>query len=160
VLHLEVYRPHRIFTKRAQWLSTWGYVIAWSTVIFISSAQSDLRLPGSLPPFSDKVAHFLIYGLLGWLWSRAVKIRCPSWTTIAVVLSTVAFTGIYGLSDEWHQMYVPGRSAELSDALADVCGGTLGGMGFLVWLLFREENGARTSAGDPDQVPDPFDPAV
>lgn len=153
-------RPHSAVTKGTQWLLTWGYVVAWGAVIFTLSAQPDLKLPESLPSFSDKVAHFSVYGVLGWLWSRAVRINRPGWVTLTVLLSTFAFTGIYGLSDEWHQMYVHGRSAELLDALTDVCGGTLGGVGFLLWLRFREDIRTRTSGGVTELFRDPSDPAA
>ena len=48
-----------------------------------------------------------------------------------MLASTILFTGLYGVTDEWHQLYVPGRFADWHDALADLCGGTLGGMGYL-----------------------------
>ena len=154
------YQPDSIFTKTTQWLSTWGYVIAWAITIFTLSAQPDLNLPNSLPAFSDKVAHFSVYGILGWLWARAIRLRRPKWATVLVMLSTLAFTGIYGLSDEWHQLYVHGRSADLHDALADVYGGTFGGVMFHLWLWFREANGASASERDLERLPDPLDPAA
>ena len=160
VLRSEEYQPHSVLTNGTQWLLTWGYVIAWSAVIFMLSAQSNLPLPDSLPPSSDKVAHFWTYGVLGWLWSRAIRTRYPRWTTVAVVLSTLAFTGLYGLSDEWHQLYVPGRCADLYDALADVCGGTLGGVALLLWLWFREESRTPARERVPELFRDPFDPAA
>jgi len=153
-------QPDSIFARATQWCSTWGYVIAWGAVIFTLSAQPDLSVPISLPPSSDKVAHFLVYGVLGWLWVRAIRLRGPKWATMLVLLSTLAFTGLYGLSDEWHQMYVPGRSPDLHDALADVCGGTFGGVALLLWLRFREESRARVSERDLTRLPDPFDPTA
>ncbi|HEV8713412.1 MAG TPA: VanZ family protein, partial [Candidatus Binatia bacterium] len=81
-------------------------------------------------------------------------------TTVAVVLSTVAFTGLYGLSDEWHQVYVPGRCADLYDALADAYGGTLGGVALLLWLRGREEGKTRASETIPELFRDPLDPAA
>ena len=159
VLRVEERQP-RVLTNGTQWLTTWSYVIAWGAVIFILSAQANLQLPDSLPPSSDKVAHFWLYGVLGWLWARAVTARHPGWTTVAVVLSAVAFTGLYGLSDEWHQAYVPGRCADLYDALADVCGGTLGGVALLLWLWFREESRTPARERVPELFRDPFDPAA
>ncbi len=152
-------RPHSVVSEGTQWV-TWGYVVAWGAVIFTLSAQPDLQLPESLPSFSDKVAHFSVYGVLGWLWSRAVGINRPGWATLTVLLTTFAFTGLYGLSDEWHQLYVHGRFADLFDVLADVCGGTLGGAGFLLWLRFRKNVRARASRGVAEQIHDPFDPAA
>jgi VanZ family protein len=139
---------------------TWGYVVAWGAVIFTLSAQPDLQLPESLPSVSDKVAHFSVYGVLGWLWSRAVSINRPGGATLTVLLITFAFTGLYGLSDEWHQLYVHGRVADLLDALADVCGGTLGGAGFLLWLRFRKNVRSPASGGGAEPIRDPSDPAA
>jgi len=129
-------------------------------VIFTLSAQPDLQLPESLPSVSDKVAHFSVYGVLGWLWSRAVSINRPGGATLTVLLTTFAFTGLYGLSDEWHQLYVHGRVADLLDALADVGGGTLGGVGFLLWLRFGKNVKARASGGSAEPIRDPSDPAA
>lgn len=39
---------------------------------------------------------------------------------------------LYGLSDEFHQWFIPGRSATLGDVLADTLGGGSGGL-----LLFK-----------------------
>jgi VanZ family protein len=44
-------------------------------------------------------------------------------------------TALYGLSDEWHQSFVPARYAEAGDVLADLLGGLLGS-GF--YLLVRK----------------------
>jgi VanZ family protein len=158
VSRLEENRLHCIVTKGAQWLWTWGFVAAWCALIFSLSAQPDLKLPDSLPSFSDKIAHFSMYAVLGWLWSHAVRVNQLRWMALTVLLSTCAFTGIYGLSDEWHQLYVHGRSAELRDALADVCGGTFGGIGFFLWLRRRENGKARAEV--PEQLRDPLDPAA
>src|SRR5512144_2688665 len=110
----------------------WGPVVAYCSLIFLLSAQRDLSPPDF--PSSDKVAHFLEYGVLGVLWIRAAKASWPSWTFLLLLVSTLLFTGLYGVTDEWHQLYVPGRSSDWHDAVADVCGGTIGGMGYLLAL--------------------------
>jgi VanZ family protein len=79
---------------------------------------------------------------------------------LSVFLSTVVFTGAYGLSDEWHQMYVPGRSVSLLDALADVCGGTLGGASFRLWLWYWDNRRNRATTTLEEELRDPYDPAA
>jgi len=115
-----------------RWLSTWGSVVGYCVLIFVLSAQSNLQLPGTLLP-SDKLAHLLEYAGLGWLWVRAITGSRPEWTTVAGLFSAVLFAGIYGISDEWHQYYVPGRHADLRDLFADVIGAMLGGLGYFLW---------------------------
>lgn len=118
--------------SRRTWLSIWGSVIGYCLLIFVLSAQSDLQPPRVLP--SDKLAHLLEYAVLGWLWARAVKRSRSEWTTAAVLVSALLFAGMYGLSDEWHQYYVPGRHADLGDVFADAVGGMLGGISYCLWL--------------------------
>jgi VanZ family protein len=42
---------------------------------------------------------------------------------------------LYGLTDEFHQRFVPHRSAELGDWAADTLGAALGAL--LAWLVLR-----------------------
>ena len=57
----------------------------------------------------------------------------------AQVWFTVVLVTLYGLLDEFHQHYVPGRTVELYDALADAAGGLLGAwsMYYLVRILLN-----------------------
>jgi VanZ family protein len=142
------------------WLSTWGSVVGYCALIFVLSSQPDLSLPGAFPS-SDKLAHLLEYGVLGWLWARAMRVNRPGLKTLTVLLSALVFTGTYGLSDEWHQLYVPGRFADLRDVLADAFGGTCGGVSYLLWLQRKdgeEEKSHRREAGTIPN-PNPCDPA-
>src|SRR5919106_4329675 len=122
--------------RRPNPLSVWGSVAGYCIFIFFLSAQSDLSAPQAVP-FADKAAHLLLYAGLGWLWARAVHTSWPKWTAETILVSTFAFVTLYGLSDEWHQLSVLGRFAELEDVGADACGGLLGGIGYLFWLRFR-----------------------
>lgn len=98
-------------------LRAWGPAAGWAIVLFVLSALPHLGRAPSFP-FSDKVAHMILYAVLGatlaWGWSRSPR-PVPH---LMVLLAGV----LYGLSDEWHQMYVPGRVPDLADWLADVVG--------------------------------------
>jgi hypothetical protein len=96
--------------RHVLWL--WGPVVGYCTLIFLVSAQSDLSLPAFPSSDSDKVAHGLEYVVLGILWARAVKASWPHWTFLLVLASISLFTGLYGVIDEWHQLYVPGRFSD------------------------------------------------
>src|SRR5215470_2004859 len=112
----------------------WGPVVAYCGLIFLLSAQRDLSPPDF--PSSDKVAHFLEYSVLGILWARAAKTTWPHWTFPGLLVSTMLITGFYGMTDETHQLYVPGRFFDWHDAVADLCGGTIGGLLYILRIRF------------------------
>jgi len=87
-------------------------------VLYLASAQS--AVPRVAQGW-DKVIHAGAYGTLGFLSLRAFHggvRRLRLTPTILGVLLTVA----YGLVDEWHQTWVPGRHAGILDWVADLTG--------------------------------------
>ena len=100
-------------------------------IIFAASSIPNLRqLPGNI---SDKSGHSIGYALLAGLLLRALaggRLEGVTWKRMlaAIVLST-----LYGVSDEFHQLFVPGRSADPYDVLADGVGATIGTS--IGWLL-------------------------
>jgi VanZ family protein len=66
-----------------------------------------------------KVVHLLEYGLLAILWNRGLR-KVTAWSACAVGLASVAVTFGWGISDEIHQSFVPGRTARVEDALTNL----------------------------------------
>jgi VanZ family protein len=123
------------FQHARRFLSTWGPVGIYSLVIFAFSSRSDLAVPAFFPVM-DKFIHTAEYAVLGGLWVRAMSQSWRALPTSRVLVSAVLFVALHGISDEWHQAYVPGRSPEIADVLADTAGGVLGSLGFL-WFRHR-----------------------
>ena len=76
-------------------------------------------------PGADKVAHFGFYGVMGFLfvlWRREIG----KGAAVAVVWAAI-FAALLGGVDEFHQQWIPGRSMEFFDWVADFAGGTAGG---------------------------------
>jgi len=70
------------------------------------------------------VAHLIEYGGLGFFCLLALRLdRHLSWFGAAV--GAMVLTSLYGISDEWHQAYVPGREVDVRDWMADTAGGCL-----------------------------------
>jgi VanZ family protein len=115
--------------KAASTILLWGPVVLYMGIIFILSHQSDVSIPAGL---SDKSSHSLAYTGLGVLIVRALAGGLPAPVTLRIALLAVVLTTAYGASDEVHQMFVPGRSAELYDLYADAIGGAIGA--FVCWL--------------------------
>ena len=95
---------------------------AYCALIFFLSSQSKLPMP-MLFSGEDKLIHALAYALMGFLaWMTFAREQRP---LVMVFGVSVFFSSLYGLSDEWHQSFVPGRVASLGDWLADTLGATL-----------------------------------
>jgi VanZ family protein len=87
---------------------------AWAAVIYWLSSQPSVPAPGI--PHVDKAAHFGAYAVLGTLLAFAAR------RTGAPIAAAVVMGMLYGISDEIHQMYVPGRSPDVVDWAADAAG--------------------------------------
>lgn len=125
------------FQRARHFLFTWGPVGIYSLAIFAFSSRSNLAVLASFPAM-DKFIHAAEYAVLGGLWVRAVSQSWRALPTSRVLVSAVLFVTLYGISDEWHQAYVPGRTPGMADALADTAGGTLGSLGFLCFKARRK----------------------
>jgi hypothetical protein len=103
------------------WLPVWLYC----TVIFIQSGfPSMVRLHDV--PFGDKYLHFLGYAILGILFSRAFRSLQVGNRPFLVSLLSISASTVYGISDEIHQYFVPYRTADVMDVLADMVGSVAG----------------------------------
>ncbi len=111
-------------------LVLWGPVIVYMAVIFYLSSLSQPPLP---PQISDKQGHSFGYAWLGLLMLRAVshgRRERVTWRTLAIA---VVLTTLYGVTDELHQWFVPGREADAHDVLADGVGAVIGGGSLWAW---------------------------
>jgi VanZ family protein len=90
---------------------------ALMAVIFALSSRQDLDPgDGAFGAVLPVAAHFGLYGTLFALWWRALG---PSRAAAAMA---AAITVLYGISDEIHQSFVPGRDASVLDVLIDAAG--------------------------------------
>ena len=124
----------------------WAPPILYMALIFAGSSVEQPPLP--MPEFEwltiDKLYHFIEYAILGALLTRAFVKGRPLGRDTEIAPTTAAETGVprhyvwfmaallsslYGASDEWHQTFVPGRSATLADWIADVLGSIAGAFG-------------------------------
>jgi VanZ family protein len=122
--------------KRSLW--RWLPPLAWMGLIFFLSAQPDLpRAPGPwLDTLLKKAGHAGAYGVLAWLYQRALRPPLRGSTALRVV--SVGLAVVYALSDEYHQTFVPGRKGRLSDVAVDGAG-ACGAMLLDWWLERRRE---------------------
>lgn len=72
----------------------------------------------------DKLFHMLAYGVLGIFILGSMQLSVSGYNFNQVALATFIAT-LYGITDEWHQAYVPGRSSDPLDVVADCLGALL-----------------------------------
>ena len=94
--------------------------IIWAAVIFGVSSIPDLSTPSFGFHIMDKVAHFAVFFILGIFVSYGFGKRNSSAGRIFWI--SVAVSALYGISDEIHQFFVPGRQMDVFDILADAMG--------------------------------------
>jgi VanZ family protein len=110
-------------------------VVAYMLAIFVASSKSDISIPGGV---SDKTAHGVAYSGLSAVivWAlvdgdlRRVRVR--------TVIQATLLSAAYGLSDEVHQLFVPRRSFDVFDILADAVGAFAAALAVWAWgILLR-----------------------
>jgi len=157
-------------------VSRYGPLIVWATLIFIGS--SDLLsashtgafivrplhwlLPNASEPtlatihfILRKAGHFTEYAILALLAARAFRtstneILRDRWFWVSLI-----FVIVYSLSDEFHQSFVPTRTASIYDSMID----TFGGLTMLSFLASRWHIGGPRVSKNQDnsasQIPSP-----
>ena len=103
-------------------------------MLFGLSSLSTLPTPPGGFSFYD--IHVAAYAGLGALTARATAkgVHNVSWR--AVLLAIVIAT-LYGVSDEYHQRFVPGRSFDVLDMVADTIGSLIGASAVGAWSIIR-----------------------
>lgn len=108
----------------------WAPAIVYAVGIYVASAQT------SLPQFAsllwDKAQHAFLYA--GFALTLGFALTKPGASiTMSRGFTAVALGALYAASDEWHQSFVPGRSADPADWLADVIGLVVGIAAYAAW---------------------------
>lgn len=116
--------------KRGLFLS-WGATLSYMGLIFYLSSLSHID---QIPPIPgiDKVLHLGAYGALAVLWTESL-LRSGKNAGRRMALFVVAICSLYGISDEFHQSFVPGREVSALDWTADTLGAILGA-GIWPWM--------------------------
>ncbi|HEV8725942.1 MAG TPA: VanZ family protein [Candidatus Binatia bacterium] len=139
-------------------------VLLWMIVIFIlstdsfsSAATTPLIAPFLLHPFAGlsyihietislvirKLGHGSEYFILGVLLMRALNARSAGVLAKRHIMWSLTLAVIYALTDEWHQSFVPSRTASIPDVIIDAIAAVCGA---LSWYL-RNRRGLATALG-------------
>ncbi|MBM3317521.1 MAG: VanZ family protein [Candidatus Eisenbacteria bacterium] len=116
---------------------------AYLALIFFLSTRPHLQAPVRFP-FWDKGAHFIEYGLLGFITLGALRRSRPEWRALGWPRLLLLWAGglCVALFDEWLQGRIPGRESSAADLAAD-------GLGFLAGLWLERRLSTRRAGRGP-----------
>jgi VanZ family protein len=108
-------------SRRGAWLAAG----LWALLLFVLSSIPGSSFPEVHLPGLDKLVHVGLYSVLGACCAHGLS-GSPGRSRWRVVLVATGIALGYGVTDEIHQLFVPNRSADWHDLVADVVGGALG----------------------------------
>ena len=109
-------------------------------IFFLSNQPGDsLELPDI--PDLDKVLHSIAYGVLALSALFAVPEQKYQAKPYQISLLVVLFCLLYGISDEFHQSFVPGRFSSVRDLVADTIGAVV--VAFIWFRMKKQGSGAK-----------------
>lgn len=132
---------------RSRWW-LWGPVALYMAVLFGFSSISEL--PPGPEGIDDKTEHFVAYAGLALTALRATSGGAIGGITAGPAAAAWAIASAYGVTDEFHQAFVPNRSADLLDWRADTLGA--GGAVLGAWafgIISRSRRSARVPPTSP-----------
>jgi len=103
-------------------------------IIFVLSHQPQLP-HNEIVPYYDKFLHVIAYAILAAAWVFTLKRNTEDRRgNLHIFAAAMALALIYGVSDEYHQFFIPGRSCEAGDVLADGVGALIGAW---IWVSIK-----------------------
>ena len=115
-------------------LSLWAPVVLYMAGIFFASGMSNPPVPSDVP---DVSLHEAAYFGLTLVLIRALAKGTWTGVTLATLAAAWAIAVAYGVSDEFHQSFVPNRHAELRDLAADGIGAFAAAIVAGAWGIIR-----------------------
>lgn len=124
--------------------------LGWMAVIFISSSRTGGQLNGWLPWVqqwlpglaSFNPMHYVSYFILGLAVAYGLGRLSATWRGC---LLNIVICVVYGLTDEWHQFFVPMRSPDMTDVLHDGMGAAAASLIVLLALKLRRSKNYTSS---------------
>ena len=83
---------------------------------------------------SDKVVHFALYGLMATLVAR---VHAVARTRPLGMYAAILIVSVFGVTDELHQHFTPGRTMDVWDWVADTLGAMMATVMYAEWAAYR-----------------------
>lgn len=114
---------------KIHWIFPCILTVVYAYSIFLASS-SNVSVP--LPYHTDKLIHFVEFGLLCLMICWSFSFAPIGIKRIYKIIMAIGTTSLYGILDEFHQFFTPHRSVDIFDWLADTTGAVTAG---LLWYI-------------------------
>ena len=113
--------------------------VAWIAVIYWLSSMPDLSTVEEARWLSiaSNLAHIPLYGVLTFFVLKTFSVPAPTWNVYALGFVLAA---VYGVLDEWHQSFVPGRVGSSADVMVDVSSACGVLVAYYLWTRRRRKS--------------------
>ena len=118
--------------------------LAWAIAIFVQSSIAYLSAPDLGFNLQDKFLHAIEYAIFGFLLWRALSNHASEFLQKNSYWLTFLLCSLYAISDEFHQSFVPGRTADVDDVIADFIGAGLIVTVFYIRRKVKQRNRQRS----------------
>ena len=116
--------------------------IAYCAFLYYLSSVSSFPVE---PPFEhfDKVVHFCLYSGLSAVVAVGLQHASHRYSVRMLIIIPVAFSALYGMTDEIHQLFVPSRNFAIGDMIADAIGALAAATLFLFFYRWKRSRGIK-----------------
>jgi len=119
------------FFERNKFLSVYAPLILYWIILFIATTLPAAQIPKT--GINDKIEHLLGYFMLTFLLSNALFFQNKNKTGKRFpIIAALVIAAFYGMVDEGHQYFIPGRLCDFYDWTADVTGAFAAGVSYFV----------------------------
>lgn len=119
----------------------WALVVLVMLAIFAASSLTGSEKPRDAYKGIDKHEHFVAYALLAITLYSAVAASKPGRGPVFALAVAFVIAAIYGMTDEFHQRFVPGRECSILDWRADSFGASAGAfLMYIIGMIWRRKH--------------------
>jgi hypothetical protein len=133
------------------WIAVGAPVAVMAAIFYLSSRTHLPDLDGGRD-MQSIAGHFGAYAALGA--SLALLLRWLGWMPVRALLAAIVLATLYGVTDEFHQSFVPNRMTDPKDLLVDFLGATAGALLSMRLTDWRDDSPSASSDADRDRPAD------
>lgn len=116
-------------SKRGRVVAAVG-ALGWMALIFRLSSLTGSQVPSRF----SSLGHFVLYAVLAAAYFLSLP---PDWDPWRAAAVAVVLASLYGVSDEFHQSFTPGRVPDVVDWLVDTMGALAATVPLAIWARRR-----------------------